>query len=130
MVSANSSTRAGGLARAATGMRPTSAGAIHDMTWRSARTSDATEGRWTFTTTDSPVVRVAAWTWAMDAAASGVRSNVANTSPSGRPSSSSTTTWTTSHGSAGTRSRHSLNSATSSAGKRPSPEEMIWPSLM
>ena len=37
---------------------------------------------------------------------------------------------TTSNGSAGTWSRQRLNSSTSSGGNRPSPEEMIWPSLM
>ena len=54
----------------------------------------------------------------------------ANTSSSGRPSSASTVARTTSNGSAGTWSRQRLNSSTSSGGNRPSPEEMIWPSLM
>ena len=44
IVSANSSTRAGGLARAATGMRPTRNGASHAMTAMSARTRSATDG--------------------------------------------------------------------------------------
>ena len=39
MVSANRSTSAGGLASAATGMRPMSMGAIHDMAARSWRTT-------------------------------------------------------------------------------------------
>ena len=51
MVSANSSTSAGGLARAATGMRPTRSGAIQLMAARSRRTSVATSGRCTLTTT-------------------------------------------------------------------------------
>ena len=55
IVSANSSTSAGGLARAAIGIRPTRCGAIHDMTRRSLRTRDVTCGRWTLTTTCSPV---------------------------------------------------------------------------
>ena len=87
-------------------------------------------GRWTLTTTCSPVRKRAAWTWAIDAAASGVRSNHSNVAPIGPPSSSSTTFSTTAHGSGFTWSRQSLNSSTSSAGKRPSPEEMICPSLM
>ena len=55
------------------------------------RTSAATRGRCTFTTTSSPVTRRAAWTCAIDAAASGSSANSANTSSSGRPSSRSTT---------------------------------------
>ena len=130
IVSAKRSTNAGGLASAATGMRPTVNGAIQDITSRSRWTRRPTEGRWTFTTTDSPVRRVAACTCAIDAAASGRRSNDANTSASGRPSSDSTTSRTTGNGSGGTWSRHLRNSATSSSGKIPSPDEMIWPSLM
>ena len=130
MVSANSSTSAGGLARAAMGMRPTRNGASQAMTLRSACTRVATDGRCTLTTTSSPVRSVAACTWAMEAAASGVRSKWAKTDSSGAPSSDSTTWRTAHHGSAGTWSRHFLNSATSSSGKRPSPLEMIWPSLM
>ena len=57
-------------------------------------------------------------------------SNEANTSSSGRPRSASTVARTSSNGSAGTWSRHRLNSSTSSGGNRPSPDEMIWPSLM
>ena len=130
IVSANSSTRAGGLARAAMGMRPTRNGASHAMTFRSACTRRATDGRWTLTTTRSPVTSVAACTWAIEAAASGVRSIWANTACSGRPSSDSITWRTWSQGSGGTWSRHFLNSVTSSSGNRPSPLEMICPSLM
>jgi hypothetical protein len=71
MVSANTSTSAGGLAKAVTGMRPMRMGAIQLMAARSRRTSEATCGRWTLTTTASPVTSVAACTWAMDAAARG-----------------------------------------------------------
>ena len=71
MVSANSSTRAGGLVSAATGMRPTRNGAIQAMAAMSRRTSGATRLRCTLTTTRSPVRRVAAWTWAIDAEAIG-----------------------------------------------------------
>ena len=100
------------------------------MTRRSSRTSRATAGRWTLTTTLSPARRVAAWTCAIEAAASGLRSTQRNLSSSGRPRSLSITWRTTRNGSAGTWSRHSLNSFTSSAGKMPSPAEMICPSLM
>ena len=75
IVSAKSSTSAGGLASAATGMRPTRCGASQAMARRSLRTSVPTCGRCTLTTTGSPVRRRAACTWAIDAAASGVRSN-------------------------------------------------------
>ena len=42
-------------------------------------------GRTTLTTTSRPSRSRAAWTWAMDAEASGVSSNSANTSAGGRP---------------------------------------------
>ena len=130
IVSANSSTRAGGLASAAIGMRPTRNGASHDMTLRSSNTFVRIPGRWTLTTTSSPVIRWAAWTCAIEAAARGTSENQENTSSRGFPRSSSTTRRTESNDSAGTWSRHNLNSLTSSAGNRPSPLEMIWPSLM
>src|SRR5665213_955338 len=125
MVSANSSTRAGGLVRAVTGMRPTRNGAIQAMAAMSSRTMGATRLRCTLTTTRSPVRRVAAWTWAMEAEAMGVRSNEVNTSARGRPRSSSTVRRTTVNASGGTRSRSSRNSETSSSGKMPSPEELV-----
>ena len=100
------------------------------MTRRSLRTNFATDGRCTFTTTSSPVRSVAAWTWAIDAAASGVGEKNEKTSSRRQPRSDSTTWRTTENGSAGTWSRHFLNSPTNSAGNRPSPLEMICPSLM
>ena len=101
MVSANSSTSAGGLASAATGMRPTRCGASHAMARRSARTSSCTCGRCTLTTTVSPVRRRAAWTWAIDAAASGRRSNHSKVASSVAPRSASTTWRTVANDSAG-----------------------------
>ncbi len=130
IVSANSSTSAGGLANAATGMRPTRCGANQAITARSRRTRSATEGRCTLTTTFVPSSNVAGCTWAMEAAASGTRSTEAKTRSRGPPSSSTSTRSMTGHGSGATWSRHHLNSATSSAGKMPSPEATIWPSLM
>ena len=96
----------------------------------SSLTSDATVRRWTFTTTRSPERSVAACTWAMEAEAMGVGSNETKTSLSGRPRSSSIVRRTVANGSGGTRSRSRWNSSTSSSGKIPSPDEMIWPSLM
>jgi hypothetical protein len=90
----------------------------------------ATDGRCTLTTTRSPVRSVAACTWAMEAAASGSWSMCANTSSTGRRSSSSMTWRTAHHGSGGTWSRQRWHSSTSSAGNRPWPDEMIWASLM
>ena len=72
MVSANSSTSAGGLASAAMGMRPTRNGASQAMTLQvGVHQAWPTDGRCTLTTTSSPVCSVAAWTWAIEAAASG-----------------------------------------------------------
>ena len=62
---------------------------------RSTRWS--TWGRWTFTTTSSPLRSRAACTWAIEAAAIGAVSKCSNTSPSGRPRSDSTTLRTTSN---------------------------------
>ena len=100
------------------------------MTLRSLRTSALTDGRCTLTTTSSPERSVAACTCAIDAAARGVVSNDVKMSSRGAPRSASTVRRTSSHVSGGTLSRHSLNCCTSSAGNRPSPLEMICPSLM
>ncbi len=124
-VSANRSTRAGGFANAATGIRPTSRGASHESAAMSSRKSCATRGRCTFTTTSSPVCRRAACTWAIEAAAIGVSSNHSKSSASEPPRSISTTARTSAKASGGTWSRSSLNSVTSSSGKSPSPPEMI-----
>ena len=128
-VSAKSSTSAGGFASAATGIRPTRRGASHESAAMSSRKRCATCGRCTFTTTSSPVRNRAAWTWAMEAAAMGVSSNHSKSSSSEPPRSISTTARTSAKVSGGTWSRSSLNSVTSSSGKRPSPPETIWPSF-
>ena len=65
--------------------------ASESIAWVSRDTMSAIPGRWTFTTTRSPVASTARCTWPIDAAASGSQSNDANTSSTGRPSSSSTT---------------------------------------
>ena len=59
------------------------------MAARSSRTDEATLRRWTLTTTRSPVRRVAACTWAIEADAMGRRSNETKTSLNGQPRSSS-----------------------------------------
>ena len=131
MVSANSSTSAGGLASAATGMRPTRCGASHAIARRSVCTRRPTSGRCTLTTTSSPVCRRAAWTWAIEAAASGVAvERGEHRPPAAGRARPRRCARTSSNGSAGTWSRQRLNSSTSSGGNRPSPDEMIWPSLM
>ena len=130
IVSANSSTSAGGLASEATGMRPTRCGASQAIARTSRWIARATSGRCTLTTTSSPLMRRATCTWAIEAAASGASSNETKTSSRRRPRSSSTVRRTSSNDSAGTWSRQRLNSPTSSGGKMPSPDEMIWPSLM
>ena len=71
------------------------------MTARSWRTRADTDGRCTLTTTGVPSRSVAACTWAMEAAASGVCSTEAKTVESGPPSSSVRTRSTTGHGSGG-----------------------------
>ena len=61
----------------------------------------------------------------------GLRAEVRGTPPpAGLPRSSSTTARTAEKGSGGTWSRQRLNSATSSGGKMPSPDDRICPSLM
>jgi hypothetical protein len=54
---------------------------------RSLSTVWLTSGRRTLTTTRAPDIKVAAWTWAMDAAAIGSRSKLANSSLTSAPSS-------------------------------------------
>ena len=58
---------------------------------RSRSTTPRTSGRHTLTTTRSPEVSVAAWTWAIDAAAIGSRSKAANTTSTSAPSSDRST---------------------------------------
>ncbi len=130
IVSAKSSTSAGGFASAATGIRPTRYGAIHAIAATSWRTSVATCGRCTLTTTSSPLRSVAACTCAIDADASGVASKRAKIVSSGAPQLRSTTCCTCAKDSGGTRSRQLLNSATSSSGKMPCPDDTICASLM
>src|ERR1022692_4210043 len=65
---------------------------------RSLSTVWLTSGRRTLTTTRAPDIRVAACTWAMDAAAIGVRSKLANTSLTSAPSSDRSTCSTAGHG--------------------------------
>jgi len=65
-VSAKSSTRTGGLARAAIGIRPKRCVASHGITLRSSCRSDAVVVRWILATACSPVRRVAACTWAIE----------------------------------------------------------------
>ena len=57
------------------------------MTPRSAFVFATIRGRWTLTATSVPSASVARWTWAVDAAANGCSSIVANSSSGGRPSS-------------------------------------------
>ena len=121
----------GGLARAATGIRPTRRGAIQLIAARSRRTRVATSGRCTFTTTLLPVRRRAAWTWATDAAAMGVRSNSLNCLFERHAQVAPrrcAAPWRRARRGPGPDTRR--NSVTSSSGNRPSPDDRIWPSLM
>ncbi len=100
-------------------MRPTSNGESQASARRSSRTSAATRGRWTLTTTSSPVTRRAACTCAIDAAASGSGANSEKTASSGRPRSCSTTARTSANRSGGTWSRSCLNSDDELVGEEP-----------
>ena len=71
---------------------------------RSSRTSPAISGYCTLTATSLPPASVARCTWASEAAAMGVGSNVSKSSPVRRPSSSVITCSITSTGRGGTRS--------------------------
>ena len=121
IVSANSSTSAGGLASAAIGMRPTRCGAeprhrcevLADELRRPVAAGPSRRPR-------SPVCSVAACTCAIDAAASGMRSNYAKTSSSGQPRSClDDRAHDLSNVSAGTWSRQSLNSRDQLFGEQP-----------
>ena len=75
-------------------------------------------GRWTLTTTASPVRSRARWVWPIDAAASGSQSNSAKTSSTVAPSSASSTAAMRSRGSGGTRFCSVASSSHTSAGQQ------------
>ena len=130
IVSANSSMSAGGLARTAIGIRPTRNGAKKLIAARSLRTSSATSGRWTLTTTSSPVDKTCAVDLGDRGGGDRGPSNSAKTSSSGRPNSASTMRRTVVERLRRHPVAQQANSPTSSGGKIPSPDERIWPSLM
>ncbi len=85
---------------------------------RSCSMSSRAPGRWTFTTTRSPLASVARCTWAIVPAASGVDSIESNTSSHGTPSSCSITVTTCSSESGGTWSCSEASSSMNSGGSR------------
>ncbi len=86
-VTVKSSTTATGLAIRPVADRRSSAEAMRRRIAMSAPSRCARPGRWILTTTSVPSRRVAAWTCAIDADASGTSSNDANSSPADAPSS-------------------------------------------
>jgi|GEM_PF-5671107 hypothetical protein len=96
---------------------------------RSLSTVWLTSGRRTLTTTRAPDIRVAACTWAMDAAAIGVRSKLANTSLTSAPSSDRSTCSTAGHGTPAASSCRRLSSPVNSAGRRSRRVDSTCPSL-
>ena len=111
MVSANSSTSAGGLARAATGMRPIRQG--RSSSWRPGPGPHEVGDRGPLHLHHDLLAGDGGWPrapgrWRRRPAAA--RSNCENTSSRGRPRSASTIWRTASNGSAGTWSRRSWNS--------------------
>ncbi|MGY3680952.1 hypothetical protein ACVWXU_004575 [Streptomyces sp. TE33382] len=85
---------------------------------RSRSTTGPAPGRWTFTAISWPFASRARWTCAIDPAASGSRSNEANTVSGSRPSSSVSASRTRSHGSGAAWWCSRENSSTYSAGSR------------
>ncbi len=84
-------------------------------------------GRWTLTATRVPSWRVARCTWAVEAAANGSFSNVANSSSGGLPSSLTMISRASSYGN-GAASLCSFWSSESHSGGRASPRlATIWP---
>ena len=96
---------------------------------RSLSTVSLTSGRHTLTTTLAPEVRVAAWTWAMDAAAIGSRSKLANSSPTSAPSSDRSTCSIAGQGTGTASSCRRLSSLMNSAGRRSRRVDSTCPSL-
>ena len=97
------------------------------MTPRSALVLATICGRWTLTATTVPSWSVALWTWAVDAAANGTGSIVANSSSGSRPSSPRMTARASSHGN-GAASLWSLDSSAMRSAGRTSPRlAIIWP---
>ncbi len=91
--------------------------------------TSAMPGRWTFTTTASPLASRAVWVWPIDAAASGSQSKVGKASSTGRPSSASITARMPSAGSVGASLCSLASSAQTSGGRRSTRVAPIWPSL-
>ncbi len=86
-------------------------------------------GRSTLTTTSRPSWSVAACTWAIEAAASGVASKLAKISPTGRPSEVSMRATASAPSNGGTRSWSFASSSAMSAGSRSRRVETTWPNL-
>ena len=97
------------------------------MTPRSALVLATIRGRWTLTATSVPSWSVARCTWAVDAAANGSCSIVANSSSGGLPSSSWIISRASSQGN-GAASLWSFDSSSMSSGGSASPRlAIIWP---
>jgi len=96
---------------------------------RSLSTIWLTSGRRTLTTTRAPDGSVAACTWAMDAAAIGSRSKLANSSPTSAPSSDRSTCSILGQGTSAASSCRRLSSLMNSAGRRSRRVDSTCPSL-
>ena len=97
------------------------------MTPRSALVFATIRGRWIFTATSVPSGSVARWTWAVEAAANGCSSIVANSSSGGRPSSERRTIQASFHGNGSASDWSRANSVVQSTGRMSLRLAIIWP---
>jgi hypothetical protein len=86
-------------------------------------------GRCTFTTTRSPVFNTARCVWPIDAAASGSKSNDANSSSTVAPSSPSITSRISSAGTGRADDWRVASSVVSTSGRRSLRVDAIWPNF-
>ena len=92
-------------------------------------TMSSIPGRWTLTTTRSPVLSTARWVWPIDAAASGSKSKDANSSSTVAPSSDSMTSRTSSAGTGRAEDWSTASSVVSTSGSRSVRVDAIWPNF-
>ena len=126
---ANSATTSRGLSRRPSGQRRSTNSAPVASSATSLAISSSTRGRSTLTATSRPSCSLARCTWAIDALATGSRSNVANTASIPLPSPFSISAIARSDGKGGTRSCSLASSSAMSSGTRSRRVDSTWPNL-
>ena len=129
----NSATTSRGLSRLPSADSFSTQPAIVRIRLRSFSMARSMLGRSTLTATSRPAWRpsrkIAKWTWAIDALATGTRSKSLKTASSGLPNARSMVATATSLEKGGTRSCKWVNSSAMSGGNRSRRVDNTWPNL-